>query len=149
MDANDTTALSELTRVARTFPAIDNHAHPLLAEAHRDKFPFEGLISEATDEALTSDAIHTLACFRATLQLGDLLNIGGEPSWEAVKEKRTKISYEELCRTCMQASYIQCILLDDGLGGVTELAEGYKWHDRFTSSPSKRIVRVEVLAEVR
>lgn len=28
-------------------PAIDNHAHPLLAEENRDRLAFEGLTSEA------------------------------------------------------------------------------------------------------
>lgn len=41
------------------------------------------------------------------------------------------------------------MLLDDGLGGVEEFAEGYAQHDRFTTSPTKRIVRVEIVAEVR
>ena len=49
---------------------------------------------------------------------------------------------------CMEPSHIQCILFDDGLGGVAEFAEDYRWHDKFTVSPCKRIVRVETLAEV-
>ncbi|KAF8216413.1 amidohydrolase-domain-containing protein [Mycena galopus ATCC 62051] len=39
------------------------------------------------------------------------------------------------------------MLLDDGLGGVEEFAEGYAWHDKFATSPTKRIVRVEIVAE--
>jgi hypothetical protein len=35
-------------------------------------------------------------------------------------------------------------LFDDGLGGVAEMAEEVKWHDQYTRSPSKRIVRLEV-----
>ncbi|KAI0085530.1 amidohydrolase-domain-containing protein [Irpex rosettiformis] len=147
MDPNDSYPLPELAKVALTFPAIDNHAHPLLRESHRDAFAFEGLISEATGEALTKDAVNTVACFRATLQLGKLFYLENKPSWETIKNVRREMAYEQLCRNCMEPSHIQCILFDDGLGGVTEFSEDYKWHDKFTSSPSKRIVRVEILAE--
>jgi tRNA U34 5-methylaminomethyl-2-thiouridine-forming methyltransferase MnmC len=43
---------------------------------------------------------------------------------------------------------LQCILIDDGLGGIAEFAEKYAWHDQFTTSSTKRIVRVEIVAEV-
>lgn len=141
-------SLPELTRTALSFPAIDNHAHPILKEEFKDHFDFEGLISEAAGEALTRDAVHTLACYRATLQLSRLLSVRGEPSWEAVKQARREMDYDTLCRLCMTPTRIQCILIDDGLGGVTQYAENYKWHDRYTGSPTKRIVRVETLAEV-
>lgn len=141
-------SLTELSDVALFFPAIDNHAHPLLKREHRHKFAFEGLVSESTGEALTQDALYTLACYRATLQLGKLFRFEEEPTWDAVKSFRQDMDYESLCRLCMEGTSIQCILLDDGLGGVSEFAEDYKWHDRFTSSPNKRIVRVEILAEV-
>ena len=98
--------------------------------------------------ALTQDAVHTLACFRATQQLSQALGLKGEPTWEAVKQARDAMDYDRLCKTFMDATNIQCILIDDGLGGVSQYAEGYKWHDRFTRSPTKRIVRVEILAEV-
>ena len=141
---------AQLARIAFSYPAIDNHAHPLLKAQHRNAFPFEGLISEApTGTALTEDAIHTLACFRATRQLCKLYRMSVEPSWQAVKNARMAVDYNMLCRVCMEPTKIQCILLDDGLGGVEEHAEDYKWHDRFTYSPTKRIVRVEVVAEVR
>ena len=50
----------ELRRVAFTFPAIDNHAHSLLRAESRDDPLYEGLISEAEDDAL-KDAVQTLA----------------------------------------------------------------------------------------
>ena len=40
--------LSNLAKTAYTYPAIDNHTHPLLKEAFRDTLPFEGIISEAS-----------------------------------------------------------------------------------------------------
>lgn len=145
---------SQLVHVALTYPAIDNHAHPLLKASHRDFVPFEGLISEAQGSALLQDAPHTLACYRATAQLTNILKLCGEqvspvPTWEGVKEIRSKMDYERLCKIFMDPSRIQCILIDDGLGGSTEYAEGYRWHDQFTGSPTKRIVRIEALAEVR
>ncbi|KAI0789209.1 amidohydrolase-domain-containing protein [Abortiporus biennis] len=136
----------ELARVAFSYPAIDNHAHPLLKEQHKDYFPFEGLVSEASGSALIQDAPHTMAAFRATIQLGALFGIPN-PTWEAVKTGRQRANYNALCDISMKRSNIQCILIDDGLGGVKEFAEDYQWHDRFTRSPTKRIVRVEIVAE--
>ncbi|OBZ74438.1 Protein fluG [Grifola frondosa] len=46
----------------------------------------------------------------------------------------------------MAPTRIQCILIDDGLGSAWTLHH-YKWHDQFTTSPTKRIVRVEIVAE--
>ena len=139
---------AELARVALTYPAIDNHAHPLLAEVYRDAYAFEGLISEASPgPGLSHDATTSLACYRATLQLAKLYGINSE-QWEEVKQVRQTMDYATLCRICMQPTRIQCLLLDDGLGGVAQYAENYKWHDGLTQSPTKRIVRVEVFAEV-
>jgi hypothetical protein len=140
---------AELAKVALSYPAIDNHAHPLLKAVHRAQFAFEGLISEASGTALTEDAVHTLACFRAAPQLGQVLGLRGDVTWECVKEAREKVDYDQLCRLFMEPTGIQCILIDDGLGGSGQYAEDYKWHDRFARSPTKRIVRIEVLAEVR
>ncbi|KAI0072172.1 hypothetical protein K474DRAFT_441712 [Panus rudis PR-1116 ss-1] len=137
---------SPLAQVAFSYPAIDNHAHPLLREENRNAFPFEGLISEATPGAGLSDAVTTLACHRATLQLSKLYRVPTE-SWEDIKQVRQNVDYTALCRLCFEPTRIQCLLLDDGLGGVAEYAASYKWHDQLTQSPSKRIVRVEIVAE--
>ncbi|KAI5994360.1 amidohydrolase 2 [Pisolithus albus] len=138
-----------LASAAFAYPAIDNHAHPLLTEKHRDSLPFEGLYSEAAGEALVDDSIHTLACYRSTFQLAKLFGLKkGEDNWEAVKEKRASLDYAQLCKMCMQPSGIQCILIDDGLSGDRDLVEGYKWHDQYTFSPTRRIVRIEVEAQV-
>ncbi|KAF7356671.1 CBM1 domain-containing protein [Mycena venus] len=154
-----------LQKACQLYPAIDNHAHPILAGQHRDRFEFEGLISEAQGystslplshlsssfvkgSALSVDSIHTLACKRAVPQLGARLNLQS-PTWDSVKATRSDLPYSELCELFMGPSVtgIQCMLLDDGLGGVEEFAEGYAWHDRFATSPTKRIVRVEIVAE--
>lgn len=141
--------MTDLRKVTFAYPAIDNHCHPLLQESHRDDVPFDGVLSEARGAALTEDAVHSLAGYRATKQLSQLY--GGSPdrhTWEQIREHRTGREYDELCRRSFEPANIQCLLIDDGLGGVEEMCESYTWHDQFTSSPSKRIVRVEVIAEV-
>ncbi|TFK47251.1 hypothetical protein OE88DRAFT_1666629 [Heliocybe sulcata] len=130
-----------------TYPCIDNHAHPLLTAGNREKVEFEGIIAEATGPALFEDSVHTLACYKATAQLAKLFGLGPDTTWGDVKAARSAAPYDELCALSMKPTNIQCILFDDGLGGVEELCESYKWHNRFTKSPNKRIVRVEVVAQ--
>ncbi|KAJ7672683.1 amidohydrolase 2 [Mycena rosella] len=143
-----TSLYSELHNACFFYPAIDNHAHPILTEEHRDRFALEGLISEAQGSALTVDSVHTLACMRAVSQLGTVLKIQ-DSTWDSVKAARAQLAYPDLCNLFMHhtTTGIQCILLDDGLGGVGDFAEEFRWHDKFTSSPTKRIVRVEIVAE--
>ncbi|THU93831.1 amidohydrolase 2 [Dendrothele bispora CBS 962.96] len=142
-----TSRLELLHKAAFTFPAIDNHAHPLLKESHRSYVPFEGLISEADGEALSEDAVHTLACLRATPQLVKVLQLDvNASSWGDVKSARQMLDYNDLCDKFMMPCNIQSILLDDGLGGVAEWAEDLKWHRRF-GCDTKRIVRIETEAE--
>ncbi|KAF8556726.1 amidohydrolase 2 [Imleria badia] len=138
----------ELGYIAFRYPAIDNHAHPLLTEKSRNAFPLEGIISEASGDALTHDSRYTLASYCATGQLSKLFGLkDSETTWEALKNKRDDTDYVDLCNLCFKRTGIQCILLDDGLCGVAGLAESNKWHDQFTTSPSKRIVRIETVAE--
>jgi hypothetical protein len=137
-----------LHNACHKYPAIDNHAHPLLKLAYRDAGAFENVISDSSGAAL-QDAVHSLSCFRATNQLARLFGLKGEDvTWEKVKATGREMEYEKLCRMCFEPARIQCILIDDGLGGSNNLAEGYKWHDRLTTSPTKRIVRLETSAEV-
>lgn len=139
----------ELGHATFTHPAIDNHAHPMLTEKNRNAFPLEGIISEANGDALTHDSRYTLAGYRAVGQLTKLFRLKGvEPTWDALKSKRDETDYVDLCNMCFKPTGIQCILFDDGLGGVATLAESNKWHDQFTTCPSKRIVRIETEAEV-
>jgi hypothetical protein len=138
---------SLLVDVIRDYPAIDNHAHPLLTEENRDRLAFEGLTSEAQGAAL-EDAPFTLAHTAARRDLVRLYDLPRQSSWEDVKKHRTERSYYELCRLCLRRASIQCILIDDGLGGVKEMAEDFQRHDRYTLSHTRRIVRVEVIAEV-
>jgi hypothetical protein len=134
--------------ILHNYPAIDNHAHPLLTEENRARLAFEGLTSEAEGDAL-ADAVYTLAHATARRDLVQLYGLPHHASWEDVKKLRSACDYDKLCQLCFSKAKIQCILIDDGLGGVEEMAEGYRWHDRYTTSPTRRIVRVEVVAQVR
>ncbi len=133
--------------ILRDYPAIDNHAHPLLTAENRNRLAFEGLTSEAEGPAL-NDAVYTLPHSTARRDLARLYGLPPHTSWEDIKEHRALRSYDDLCRLCFDTAKIQCVLIDDGLSGVKEMAEEYRWHDRYTSSPTRRIVRVEVVAEV-
>ena|ERR1700733_3978828 len=135
-----------LYETAFRFPAVDNHAHPLLKADHRESIPFEGLISEAQGDALVKDAVHTLACRRATRQLAELFGVK-DFTWEDIKTRRSQIDYLDLCRQCIEPTGIQCFLLDDGLGDGG-IAETLCWHDQFTHDHTRQIVRVESIAEV-
>lgn len=135
-----------LRTAALTFPAIDNHAHLLLRKENRNDFPYEGVISEASGQAL-KDAHNTLACLRATPQLARLLGLPTSATWEEVKAKRMDYDYDDLCRKSFEDTAIDTILIDDGLNDQS-LLNDIPWHDRFTRHPSRRIVRVEVVAEV-
>lgn len=74
-----------------------------------------------------------------------------EPTWIAVKGARRALEYSKLCEKFMDfgATKIQCLMLDDGLGEAVKLCESLDWHDRFTKARTRRIVRIEVLAQVR
>lgn len=132
--------------ILRDYPAIDNHAHPLLTAENRDRLALEGLTSEAEGPAL-EDAVYTLPHSTARRDLARLYGLPLHASWKDIKKHRSARSYDDLCQICFEKAKIQCILIDDGLSGVKEMAEEYQWHDRFTSSPTRRIVRVEVVAE--
>ncbi|KAI0063025.1 amidohydrolase 2 [Artomyces pyxidatus] len=133
-----------LADVCRRYPAIDNHAHPLLTAAHRASVSFDSLVTEAEGPAV-ADSANTLACFAATPALAALYECS--PEWEAVKATRAALPYDELCRRCFKGARLHCMLLDDGLPGVKEMAEGLRWHDQFARSRTKRIVRVETVAQ--
>jgi len=134
------TTIAELQALINTHPIIDNHAHNLLRNTDSTSYPLESIVSEASGPAL-NDAARTLAHARAVTQLSGLLACA--PTWEAIKDKRRAVDYEAWTRKCLSGT--QCLLIDDGLDG--EAVHPYDWHDRYTSSPSKRLVRIEKLAE--
>jgi len=142
---SQTKRLELLEKAAFSYPIIDNHTHNLLKAENRSAVAFEGLTSEASGEALV-DATSSVAFYRAIIQLARLYEC--DPTLEAVKTARDAMSYEELCEKCMRPTGIVSLLLDDGMDKLEELCYEYKWHDRFADTPSKRIVRVETLAQV-
>lgn len=134
-----------LQKAAFSFPIIDNHAHNILRETQSSTIALDGLTSEASGDAL-QDATKSVAAFRAINQLAQLYNC--EPTLEAVKKARSALPYEELCQKNMKPTGIAMLLLDDGMDKIEELCHDYKWHDRLTKTPTKRIVRIETLATV-
>jgi hypothetical protein len=138
----------DLHRMVFNLPAIDNHAHPILKDAHRDAFAFEGLVSEAQGAALTGDSVRTIASMRATKELSKLYGLDVHTTWEELKEHRNGLPYSDLTGICFERAKLQALLLDDGLSGVEDSVESYRTHDPFTTSPTKRIARIEVVAEV-
>ncbi|KAJ2901220.1 hypothetical protein MKZ38_002126 [Zalerion maritima] len=125
-------------------PIIDNHAHPLLRPSALSRHPLMSLTTEASDDAIHS-TWSSLAHIRATKQLATVLQC--DPNWESVvnciEKKRFEFA-EDWVVQCLEG--IESILIDDGLDGEDDAYE-YDWHDSFTRSKCKRIVRIEKVAQ--
>lgn len=136
-------------RSTETPSAIDNHAHNL-CNPDAPGFacpPFESVFSEATGPALLPHARTALAAFKVLDQLAAFY--GCEPSWEALAKVRAGLDGEARIAKLLDASGIHGILLDDLLPGIADVGLDYKYHDKWLNAPTKRIVRLETLAEVR
>ena len=137
--------MDELRHLIQIHPLIDNHCHNLLSSenaASYDKYPFESITSEAGLTAL-QNACKTLPHIRAVNQLAELYQCA--PDWEEIKRVRRKLienDYEGVVRQCLDGT--QSLLLDDLL--TADDVEPFHWHDRFTGSETKRIVRIEAIA---
>ncbi|KAI1452584.1 glutamine synthetase/guanido kinase [Annulohypoxylon moriforme] len=124
-------------------PLIDNHAHPLLKPGAVTKHPLLSIASEAHGPAL-EDSKTSLPHIRAVKQLARALNC--KETWEAVEaaiERKRNESPDDWVNFCLED--IETILIDDGLDRPG-LSETYSWHDKFTRSKCKRIVRIETVA---
>lgn len=135
--------IQELVRVIRCTPIIDNHAHPLLKPEMLHRHPLLSIATEAHGEAIHASNT-TLAHHRAVKQLSKVLDCGA--SWEAVVaaiEQRRIDDPEDWIGECLGG--IETILIDDGLDDEDDVFD-YSWHDNFTRSKCKRIVRIEALA---
>ncbi|GAB1315112.1 hypothetical protein MFIFM68171_05322 [Madurella fahalii] len=132
-----------VARAIRSTPIIDNHAHPLLKPDALAKHPLLAITTEATGDAIHS-ATTSLPHLRGVRQLATRLNCGF--TWEsvvaAIEEKRLE-SLEDWIAECL--SGIETILVDDGLDDEDD-AYPYSWHDDYTRSKCKRIVRIEKVA---
>ena len=131
-----------VTAIRKT-PIIDNHAHPLLRGEALSKYPLLSITSEASGDAIHA-AITSLPHLRGVRQLATVLNCAF--TWEAVVaaiEQRRIDALDDWTAQCL--SGLETILIDDGLDDEDDAYE-YSWHDDFTRSACKRIVRIEQVA---
>ncbi|KAF2175062.1 developmental protein-like protein fluG [Zopfia rhizophila CBS 207.26] len=138
--------VEQLRYVVNNYPIIDNHAHNLLLPTHLETHPFESITSEAQGRALR-DTFKSLSHLRAARQLRRLYECADDADWEEVLQQRTewlRTDPERLNQRCFQGTY--SILMDDGLSG-SEKVHIHSFHDRYTKAPTKRIVRIETVAE--
>lgn len=135
--------LNELIRVIHKTPIIDNHAHPLLKPEALAKYPLISITTEATGDAIHA-AFTSLSHLRGVKQLAHVLDCA--QTWEAVVaaiEQRRLEDYDDWISECLDG--IETILVDDGLDAPDD-AYNYDWHNSFTRSGCKRIVRIEAVA---
>ena len=141
-----TTTPSQVDAVARAIrstPLVDNHGHPLLKLEALGKHPLLSITTEASGDAALA-ATTSLPHLRAVRQLARVLQCG--LTWESVVaaiEQRHISSFEDWTAQCLAG--IETILVDDGLD-TSDDAENYAWHDDYTRSKCKRIVRIEKVA---
>ncbi|KAK3377918.1 hypothetical protein B0H63DRAFT_512087 [Podospora didyma] len=137
------TQLDAVSRAIRSTPIIDNHAHPLLKLEALGKHPLLSITTEASGDAIDA-AISSLPHIRAVRQLATVLKCGF--NWTSVVsaiEERRVDAFEDWTAECLLG--IETILVDDGLDDADD-AQTYSWHDDYTRSKCKRIVRVEQVA---
>ncbi|KAL1865736.1 hypothetical protein Daus18300_007112 [Diaporthe australafricana] len=135
--------LNEVVRAIRKCPIIDNHAHPLLKPEALAKHPLISITTEASGDAIHA-AFTSLSHLRGVKQLAHVLDCA--QTWEAVVaaiEQRRLEDYDDWISECLDG--IETILVDDGLDAADD-AYDYDWHNSFTRSGCKRIVRIETVA---
>jgi len=101
-------------------------------------------VSEAQGTALRH-APSSLAHMQAVQQLSKLY--GCEPTWESIQRYRIAAGFDKYTDICFKAAGIECILMDDLLVSSGKVAIPYNWHDKLTANKTRRIVRVETVAE--
>ena len=146
MDAPPKPTIENLRHVVNSYPIIDNHAHNIIQPALIDTVPVESVTSEAQGRALR-DAFKSLPHLRAARQLRQLYQCPDEANWEELLAQRIewlRSDPERLNQQCFQG--VHALLIDDGLASPEKVLP-YHWHDRYTKAPSKRIVRIETIAE--
>jgi len=144
--APDMPTREQLRHVVQNYPIIDNHAHNLILPAYLDTIPFESITSEAQGRALR-DTFKSLPHLRAVRQLRQLYELDDDADWEDILQQRIewlRSDPERLTQRCFQG--VHALLIDDGLARP-ERVYPFRYHDRYTIGPSKRIVRIEQVAE--
>lgn len=132
-----------VVRAIQKTPIIDGHAHNLVKTEAQSKHPLLSITTEASGDAVDS-AITSLPHLRAVRQLASVLRCGY--TWESVVgaiEERRLDCPEDWTAVCLDG--IETILIDDGLDSEDD-ANPYSWHDDYTHSRCKRIVRIETVA---
>lgn len=144
-NTHDTGSLEELKHLIRTCPVIDNHAHNILRPQQLKSANFLTITTEASGDAL-EDAPKSLAHLRAVKQLKKLYDLPDDADWATIVGKRAENLERDpdaLLKKCFAGT--QTILVDDGLDSGANI-ERWSWHDKYTLSPCKRIVRIETVA---
>ncbi|KAL1902972.1 hypothetical protein Sste5346_000884 [Sporothrix stenoceras] len=122
---------------------VDNHAHPLLKPDVIGQHSLLSIVSEAYGDAIRA-SVTALSHHRAVQQLSGVL--GCNATWESVVtaiEERRSDDYNAWVKQCLNG--LETILLDDGLDNEDDVFE-FSWHDKFTRTKCRRIVRIEALA---
>lgn len=138
--------LEQLRHVANHYPLIDNHAHNLILPTHANTIPFESITTEAQGRALR-DTFKSLPHLRAARQLRQLYECGENADWDDILEQRTewlRSDPQRLHQRCFEG--VHAVLVDDGLAEPKKVYP-YDSHDEYFQAPSKRIVRIETVAE--
>lgn len=138
--------MEELKQFIRTCPVVDNHAHNLLRPSGlKSHDHFLTITTEANGDAL-DDAPKSLSHLRAVRQLRTLYELPRDADWAAICGKRLELlerDADALIKKSLEGT--QTILIDDGLPDEDSV-EPVSWHDKYTLSPCKRIVRIETVA---
>jgi len=137
--------LDELREFIQRCPVVDNHAHNILRPRQLKTADFLTITTEASGEAL-EDARKSLPHLRAVKQLRTLYDLPEDADWPAIVGKRVELLERDagaLMKKCFEGT--ATILVDDGLDSGENI-ESYSWHDQYTHSPCKRIVRIETVA---
>ncbi|EJT97637.1 glutamine synthetase/guanido kinase [Dacryopinax primogenitus] len=144
--ASSAVDLTSLAEACFTYPSIDNHTHNLLLPKCAMDPPLHIMTTEALGPPL-DDVWWGMSHIRARNMLCEVYGLPAGSTWEEMLKARQAMDYEEMCKLNFGKIGIQCLLLDDGLNNLAETCYDYKWHDRLTTSPTKRIVRIEVCAQ--
>ncbi|CAG8371601.1 unnamed protein product [Penicillium salamii] len=139
--------LDSLRDFIKSHPHIDSHAHTVLNkdDVH---YNLEAIASAASGNTVLNSET-SLPSLRVFNQLSEFY---GSPcaSWSDVEQTHEKLArddYEGLIRRCVKDT--DTLLLDDHLDVLedVDVFKPFDWHDRLTTSPTKRIVQIEGLAE--
>ena len=138
-------SLLDLEHFIYACPVIDHHAHNIYRPDSLKIEDFLTITTEASERAL-EDTPTSLPHLRAVKQLRKLYDLPGDADWRSMVKKRVELLEKDadtLIRKCLEKT--QTILIDDGFDDV-EVLEPFQWHNKFTRSPCKRLIRIEELA---